>query len=41
MSSCNGRYGSRVIESLLPGFRNIERRFPVNIRVIGDSTINC
>lgn len=41
ISNCNGRYGSNVIESLFPGFLKIDRRLPVNIRVIGDSTINC
>jgi hypothetical protein len=41
MSSCSGRYGSRVMESLWPGFRSIDRRLPVNIRVIGDSRMSC
>ena len=29
------------MESLCPGFRRIDLRFPVNIRVMGDSTISC
>jgi hypothetical protein len=29
------------MESLWPGLRRIERKLPVKMRVIGDSTINC
>jgi len=29
------------MESLCPGFRRMDRRFPVNIRVMGDSTMSC
>lgn len=30
-----------MMESLWPGLRRIDLRFPVNIRVMGDSTISC